>query len=210
MGAGHQAGYPDRLARWLVERGVKVALMNLAESGATAATVRGRQLERVVKKPPDLVLLGVGSNDLWRMVPLESFAADVDVIGARLAETGAGVLVTNVADLSLAPVGRMLEPLLGIPRSLFVERLAALNGALARMALRHGFALVDLHAVSAGELAQHPEYFSADGFHPSAAGYQRWSEVLRPEALRAARAWQKARALDPLAGAGSAVEGEPG
>jgi lysophospholipase L1-like esterase len=46
----------------------------------------------------------------------------------------------------------------------------AYNAAIARVVQREGAVLVDLHA--AGEVAdQHPNWVSADGFHPNAAGY---------------------------------------
>jgi lysophospholipase L1-like esterase len=46
----------------------------------------------------------------------------------------------------------------------------AYNAAIARVVQREGATLVDLHAE--GEVPdQHPDWVSADGFHPNAAGY---------------------------------------
>jgi lysophospholipase L1-like esterase len=46
----------------------------------------------------------------------------------------------------------------------------AYNAAIARVAQREGAVVVDLH--SQGEVPdQHPDWVSADGFHPDAAGY---------------------------------------
>lgn len=194
VGAGGQAGYPDRLAKWLVDRGYRTALMNVSQSGATAATVRARQVDAVLAKTPDLILLGVGHNDLWRMTPIDRLGADLEHIGDRLATTGAPVLVANVIDLSLAPVGRMVESMLGISRAVFQARLDAVNACIAAMARARSYTLVDLHAISVGELAAHPEYFASDGFHGSAAGYQRWSEALRPAALAVAERWTQSLA----------------
>jgi lysophospholipase L1-like esterase len=42
---------------------------------------------------------------------------------------------------------------------------------------RHGALLVDLYT-GAPELADNPDYVSADGFHPSSAGYQRIAELV--------------------------------
>jgi len=194
IGSHDSAGYPDRLAKWLVQQGFKVGLMNVAESGATATKVRARQVGAALRRPADLILLGVGTNDLWRMTPIESFGADLEAIGDKLASTGAPVLVANIIDLSLAPIGRMIESFLQIPRATFHERLAKMNARVAKMAADRRFELVDLHAVSVAELSSHPEYFGPDGFHGSAAGYERWSVALRPAALEAAEAWSRRRA----------------
>ena len=47
---------------------------------------------------------------------------------------------------------------------------------------RHGDALVDLYA-RWQQVADHPEYLSADGFHPSSEGYQALADVFG-DALR--------------------------
>jgi lysophospholipase L1-like esterase len=63
-----------------------------------------------------------------------------------------------------------------IPRGDLAAEVARWNAAIARQAERHGALLVDVHSQWT-ELAAHPEYVSADGFHPSAAGYQRLAEL---------------------------------
>lgn len=186
-------GYPDRLAKRLVSRGFRVGLLNLAQSGAISSDVATSQVERAVKKQPSLVLLGVGTNDLWRMVSLEKFAANLEHTGDRLESIGCRVVVANIADLSLAPVGKLIEQVMGVPRALFHDRVEAMNAILARLARRPRFALADLFGPSQAELASHPEYFSADGFHPSARGYDRWAELMWPEVERAAEQWRRER-----------------
>ena len=48
--------------------------------------------------------------------------------------------------------------------------------------MRHGDTLVDLYS-HWQEVAQHPEYVSNDGFHPSSEGYQALADVFS-EALQ--------------------------
>jgi acyl-CoA thioesterase I len=188
VGATDGLGYPARLAALLAAAGTPVTLRNLGESGATTGELARRQLPRLPRERPELVTLGIGTNDLWRMIPLERIARELDAIGAALAKTGAPVLVSNVIDLSLAPIRRMVEMVMNVPMSAFHERLDALNAALATMTRTHGFELVDLCGYSRATLPAHPDYFSSDGFHPSAAGYAAWAELLLAPAEKALRA----------------------
>jgi acyl-CoA thioesterase-1 len=50
------------------------------------------------------------------------------------------------------------------------------NSVIADTAARHGATLVDLYS-RWQEVAQHPEYLSGDGFHPSSDGYQALADV---------------------------------
>jgi lysophospholipase L1-like esterase len=50
------------------------------------------------------------------------------------------------------------------------------NGAIGATVARHTATLVDLHA-KWEQVRQHPEYVAADGFHPSAEGYQALADV---------------------------------
>jgi acyl-CoA thioesterase I len=50
------------------------------------------------------------------------------------------------------------------------------NGVIADTTARHGAVLVDLFA-RWQDLAEHPEYVSTDGFHPSTAGYQQLADL---------------------------------
>jgi lysophospholipase L1-like esterase len=59
------------------------------------------------------------------------------------------------------------------------------NQVIAETTARHQAVLVDLHA-SWQEVAEHPEYLSQDGFHPSSEGYARLADVFA-EALDGAR-----------------------
>lgn len=186
-GASAGGGYPARLHAALAAAGVPLALQVVGENGATTADVVRRQLPRLPTLAPALVTLGIGTNDLWRMVPVARMATDLDAIGSALARTGAPVVVSNVIDLSLAPIGHLVEHVMRVPLSAFHARLTQINEALAAFANTHGFELVDLCAHSRDVLPQHPEYFSSDGFHPSAAGYDAWASWLLPAALHRTR-----------------------
>jgi acyl-CoA thioesterase-1 len=185
VGAGADGGYPARLARKLSEAGYDVAHARRSESGATSDDVVRSQLGWTRAPRPgngrvvELVTLGIGGNDLWRMVPVDRFAANLRTIADAVVQTGASLVVTNVIDLSLAPAAALADRMLGIGADTIRERIHEMNRAFATLA-NERVHVVDLFAFSSRELPAHPEYFSGDGFHPSAQGYDRWAELMWP------------------------------
>jgi acyl-CoA thioesterase I len=157
-----------------------VGLLNLSMSGATSATVLSGQLPRALRARPHVVTLAVGINDLWRGVEDGLFESQLEHLARNMVETRAEVVVANLPDMSLAPVARL------VPRWVYEGRVESFNAAVARVVARHGLIGADLYTPSRAELPHHPEYFSADGFHPSDAGYQRMAEHLWPALLHAA------------------------
>ena len=154
-------------------------LMNLCVSGATSDDVLNRQLERGLAADPNLVTLGIGINDIGHGLELEEFAENYDAILKRLKEgTRATIVVSNLPDISSAP--RIPATL----RSEYQQRIIVFNRKLEEIANRHGVVIFDVFAITHEQLARHPEYFSADGFHPSDPGYELWAEQMWPTIAR--------------------------
>jgi lysophospholipase L1-like esterase len=181
VGARH-GGYPERLVRRAGHDGVGLELLNLAVAGATAGDVATGQLATAIAARPAIVTLGVGINDVTADTDLDAFARDLETIAAGLAGTGAKVVVANVVDLSRLPAISATEV-----RAAVRERTAALNERIAAAASRHGLTVADLFGWAAS-LEAHRELLSADGFHPSDAGYERWADAMEPAFLGAVRA----------------------
>jgi acyl-CoA thioesterase I len=97
--------------------------------------------------------------------------------------TGAPVVLANLPDMSLAPVASLVTHFLPLP--LITQRIQEFNAAVARVVAHHGLIGVDLHTPSRVELPRSPDYFCADGFHPSDTGYQRMAEHFWPALLQA-------------------------
>jgi lysophospholipase L1-like esterase len=161
-------GWVPRLAGLL---GPDTQVTNLGTSGSLLHQALTEQLPAAVAADPDVVTVWLAVNDFNARVPLESYQADLDtLLGTLRDQTHAQVLVGNVPDLSLVAVYAGLDP------ALLRAEVGRWNAAIATTAAQHGATLVDLHGYWA-ELARHPEYVAADGFHPSAAGYARLAEV---------------------------------
>src|SRR5262249_36802769 len=105
LGVGNRVdgGYPQRLFRLLKSAGLNAGILNLAQIGATSQDVVQGQVQKAVSMRPSLVTLGIGANDVWRMVPLSTFEMNLKLIADHLESSGAEVVVSNLVDLTHAP-----------------------------------------------------------------------------------------------------------
>jgi len=166
--------YVSRLHERLSAAYPAARVTNLGVGGATSADVRARQLDRAIGLRPHLVTLAIGPNDITTRVPLAAYAQNVEAILGRLRrETTAVVVVNLIPDLAVTPRFR------GSPHQEAVGRQTiAFNEALERASRAHGAELVNLYSASQREVPLRPELMSADGYHPSDAGYARWAELV--------------------------------
>lgn len=152
-------------------------LVNLGVSGSQLSEALDQQLPVALAAEPDIVTVWLAVNDLKNGVPLESYERDLDRLLRELAATDATVLVGNVPDLASLPVSDEQLRTYGAPgRTALRAEINVWNAAIARAAERHGAIVVNIHA-EWRELQEHPEYISADGFHPSTEGYARMAEL---------------------------------
>ena len=181
-GAGigaREGGYVLRLFNRLVEQRPGSKLTNLCVSGATTEDLIRGQLERGVAMNPDLVTVGIGINDIGHGLTLDQFSKNYEEILTTLREkTHAEIVVTNIPDISSAP--RIPGPM----RSGYQRQIIQFSERLEEIAKRHGVTVFDIYTVTKDELPSHPEYFSADGFHPSDLGYELWATQMWPTLAR--------------------------
>jgi acyl-CoA thioesterase-1 len=171
-----EGGYVARLFKRIVERRPSSKLTNLCVSGSTTEDVVRGQLERGVATDPDLVTVGIGINDIGHGLTLDQFSKNYERILNTLKEkTRAQIVVTNIPDISSAP--RIPGPM----RREYQQQIVQFSRRLEEIAARYGGVTVfDIYTITTTELAAHPEYFSADGFHPSDAGYEMWAQQMWP------------------------------
>ena len=175
VGARTGGGYPDRLLRRLSARHPGLRLLNLCESGATSSDVVQDQVPRALQTRPRLITIGVGINDVGMQQPDEAFAINLEEIVNPLRKLGAPIVVVNLPDLSLAPAVAKL-----VPQSFYERRLQVFNEHIESTVARHHLSLVDLWKLSRRAFAGRQGLFAADGFHPSAEGYEAWAELMLP------------------------------
>jgi lysophospholipase L1-like esterase len=166
---GVGAGVPERES-WVAVLHARLPagsrLVNLGVSGSLLRQALDQQLPVALDADPDLVTVWLAVNDLNARVPLDRYTADLDTLLRSLrAGSDATILVGNVPDMSTLPSASRMN-LAPIPRW---------NAQIEEVVARNGAQLVDLRDAWR-EVAEHPEYVSSDGFHPSTAGYVRLAD----------------------------------
>lgn len=157
----------DRLAdRYAVE------VRSHAVGGATARRVIDEQLDAAIADRPDIAFVSVGANDALRAVPVRAFEERLDHIVARLAATGADVIVSGVGDLGTIP--RLLPPW---------DRILGHHGrrydrAHARVAARRGAHKTNMWGDVEAVFRSRSDVFAADRFHPSVVGHRAWADAV--------------------------------
>ena len=185
VGAGDaEHAYPTLLAERLSALGYRVELRSHAVSGARVASMLDEQVPSAVEDRPDLVFVGIGANDVTHVTSLGEIEDDMEAAIGKLRATGAAIVVAGAPDMRAAA---FLEPL----RSVAGWRGRRVADAVADAARAMDVPVVPLAEETGPFFGEDPErHYSADLFHPSAAGYARWATAIYPyleDALRGAR-----------------------
>lgn len=170
-------GYVARVHAAMRQRAGEARLVNLARNGGTSHSVREEQLAAAIAARPTVVSLFIGGNDVWRGVEPARFARTLGMIAEQLDRARSPVVLGTVPNLAQAPAAGLAERFLGISRAQIEDRIREYNERVRRVAMDHSYTLVDLFAT---DLRDHPEYFAADGFHPSATGHAEWFARMWP------------------------------
>lgn len=151
--------------------GTSVHAINLGIPGATANQALTQELPVALDAQPDLVAVLLGTNDIVSETPIPTFTQQLQALVLALrTRTSAHIYVGNLPNLTLLPYFAQdnLEAL--------GATLRQMNAAIAAICQRDGATLVDLYSAWS-DLAQHPEYVSSDGLHPSASGAARVAAI---------------------------------
>lgn len=189
----HPAGTSDRTAVWLgdstaygigvtdatdgvagrVAAGRDEQVVMLGVSGATLSDVIQRQLPDVRESDPDIVYVSVGANDTTHLTRRPAFEAGYRRLLAGL-PPDVPVVVLGIPDFGSPP--RLAQPL----RAVAGFRARQLDRVVRRVAAdRPGTTYVDIAGPTGPPFRRDPDrYFSADGYHPSADGYELWAKAV--------------------------------
>ncbi len=151
--------------------GFNVHLINLGIPGATVAQALQDELPIAQASQPDVITVWLAVNDLIDKVPLGTYTQQLQsLLSALRQNTHARIFVGNVPDLTLLPYFSNDDPVA------LATQVRQWNRAIAAVCAATGAHLVDLFS-QWSELADHPEYISDDGLHPSDLGAQRLAEI---------------------------------
>jgi lysophospholipase L1-like esterase len=163
------------IARKLAEQtGLRIRLSTKAIVGATSKGVYGQvDAMFVAGPPPDIAVIIIGANDITALNGVGPSAQRLGASVRKLRSRGAVVVVGTCPDLGL--VTPIPQPL----RSLAHTRGLQLARAQAAAVRAAGGVPVPLGHLLAPKFREMPELmFSADRYHPSAAGYALAAEEL--------------------------------
>ena len=182
VGTTTENSFPWLLGEWLGSH-FHVTLEVLGMPGATTQDVADLQIPRVLSRPPDLVLIEIGANDVTHLTPLRTVRSAFGRSLDRLLK----------ADIDVVVAG---PPHMGTSRA-FAQPLRALSGLRGRAVrrtieaevARRRVPYVDLSEGTHEKFSRFPsKYYSPDWFHPGRGGYRLWAEVMYPTVFEAARA----------------------
>jgi lysophospholipase L1-like esterase len=159
-------------------------LHNFGIPGATTAQALHDEVPAALAVHPTVATVWLNVNDLINGVAAQDYEAQLRQVLRELRRGGqARVLVANTPDLAQLPAYRACLPGAppGGPRCLIPSQfmptpqavataVADYNAAISDAARQEGATLVDLH-LNDSQISQHPEWISADGFHPSGQCY---------------------------------------
>lgn len=178
-GASPEESFPAALTARLRALPLRwVELHNAGEPGAKAEQVITEQLPLLVQHPPNLVTLGIGTNDVMTGVKEEVYRAQVRSILASVSAVvpRRRIYVLPQGDWSRA---KLAEPL-GKPET-FAPRIESFNRILREEAARAGVRFVDLGPLLARQARE--GLMDKDGVHYSARAYEQWAEALAKDLL---------------------------
>ncbi|WP_406698111.1 arylesterase [Sphingomonas qomolangmaensis] len=165
--AGYQLGrgqsLPDAVQNRLRADGINATLVNAGVSGDTSAAGRQRlafALDNLPRKP-DLVLLGLGGNDVLRQIPAAETRANLVAMLDELRRREVPVVLTGMV----------------APPNLGPEYVAAFNAIYTDLAREYGAALYPF--ILDGVIGD-PALMLPDRIHPNAKGVERVADRVTP------------------------------
>ena len=203
---GLGADTPDQTPGAVVARGLAdvsgrpVRLVGRARVGADSQDLDRQARRLLAEVVPDVVVVVVGANDVTHRVPPAEAVGFLGDAVRLLRDAGCQVVVGTCPDLGV--VEPVAQPLRGLARRWSRELAAAQTVAVVE---------ADGRSVSLGDLlgpafgAAPAEMFSADGFHPSPAGYARVAAALLPAVASSLGVWPE----EPTPGTGRSARVVP-
>lgn len=174
--------WPNRLVRRLREHGVELPDPDfIARTGWTTDELA----DAIAQAPPaddyQLTTLLIGVNDQYRGRTPQSFEAGFAALLDRAVGFASGdptrIIAISIPDWGVTPFAEGRD-LLAI-----AEQVDAFNAAARGRVLRAGASWMDV-TESSRAMGTVPTLVAADGLHPSAELYRRWTDMLLPLAQR--------------------------
>lgn len=164
---------PYLLAQKMAGQDKTVNLKNYAVPGFKSADLITDLLPKAIEANPDVVTLLIGVNDIHNQVSAANFRSNYQFILDRLAkETKAKIYVINIPFIGADTM--MLPPY----DSYFQYRTEKFNQIIKELAQSRSLDYIDLYSPAVSLFQRSGDHYSLDLFHPSAAGYKIWADII--------------------------------
>ena len=169
----YQEVLPYLLAEKFAGGDKTVILKNYSISGMKTAGIIASFLPAAINNSPDIITLLIGVNDIHDKVSVAKFAENYEEILRRLRQgTRAEIYVINIPFIGADSL--MLPPY----QSLFDGRTREFNEIIKDLAAKYSVKYIDLYTPTVDLFKRSGDHYSSDLFHPSAAGYKLWAEII--------------------------------
>ncbi|MDE1884898.1 MAG: SGNH/GDSL hydrolase family protein [Xanthomonadaceae bacterium] len=186
-GVAPSENWPHQLVAALRARGVAIAEPDiLARTGWTTDELAAAMAAHAFHPPYALVTLLIGVNNQYRGRDLENYRAEFrGLLHRAIALAGADprrVLVVSIPDWGVTRFGAES----GRDRARIAREIDAFNAAATEISAAQHARCVDVTAI-ARDRGGAADMLAADGLHPSAAMYTRWTAAIASAAREAVR-----------------------
>ncbi len=154
----------SQYAYWLMTSHPEWEVLNRGVDGERSDQIRGRFERDVVAAAPKAVVIIAGVNDVYQGRSVEHVCAELSVMYARAGQAGIRVVAGSILPYNTATPEQN-------------ARMQQINDWIRR---QPGIVFVDTRAAAAA--GGNPDMLldSADGLHPTPAGYRRVADAIRP------------------------------
>lgn len=181
LGVDEKDRWPNILTEKLRSDGVDIVLIkNLAVSGWTTQDTLDLEIPELEKLKPNFVTILIGANDSFRGMEVEVFRQNFINILDKTQEVlpdPKKVVVLTIPNYAASPQGKIYGANKDTEKDI-----QKYNNVINEEADKRGIKVVDLFKLTAD--FSEPSYFIADGLHPSALQYQKWADLIYPDALK--------------------------
>jgi len=164
---------PYLLVKKLAGDDKRIVLRNYSVPGFKTADLLGELLSPAIDTKPDIVTVLIGVNDIHNKISAADFRKNYEEILSRLTrETTAKIYVINIPFIGADKM--MLPPY----QFYFDSQTKEFNTIIKELAVKYSVSYIDLYTPTVALFKKSGSHYSADLFHPSAAGYKIWADII--------------------------------
>ncbi len=186
--ADGMGGYPKRIEAWIKKRHPQSTVYAFGALGWTSTDVVQQVLNAAITKQPQIVMVWIGSNDVWKTAHpaqaaqgLTTFEANLDTILQRLQHANAQLVVGLLDDMSQCPIIKTFSNITQDDIHYLAQLIQRYNATITQLAAQYKAVIVHFHEAA---MFRDPIMFADDGTHPNESGYdqiaQMWWNALQP------------------------------